>query len=362
MSKSKILRQWALPLVGAALFTFSMVHVVHAQKTRTHPPPIFSATSAAASGGGARVAGTGVIEPSSESIVAAPHRSGVVRDVFVRAGDSVKAGDKLYCLDDRAIKAELSVHEANLSLARAELDRLLRSPRAEELPPLLARVEAAKARLDDTQDDLSRTDRVIAASAISEEQGVRARARRDVAASELKAAESELALKRAGAWGADRLVAEASVGQASANVDRVKTELDLLCTRAPLDAAVLRVDVRAGELVPSTSLVTLGVVRPLHVRVDIDEVDIPRLRANPANAKATAFVRGSSPEGGAIPLTLVRIEPTVIPKRSLSGASAERVDTRVLQLIYRIEPPPSSNGADMTFVGEQVDVFLDLAP
>ena len=54
------------------------------------------------------------------------------------------------------------------------------------------------------------------------------------------------------------------------------------------------------------------------------------------------------------PITFVRFEPLVVPKQSLTGASTERVDTRVLQAVYRIE------GAEFPlFVGQQMDVFID---
>ena len=57
-----------------------------------------------------------------------------------------------------------------------------------------------------------------------------------------------------------------------------------------------------------------------------------------------------------IPLTFVRVEPYVVPKRSLTGDNTERVDTRVLQVIYEVAT------TDQTlFVGQQMDVFLDIA-
>ena len=57
------------------------------------------------------------------------------------------------------------------------------------------------------------------------------------------------------------------------------------------------------------------------------------------------------------PLTFVRFEPFVLPKKSLTGDSTERVDTRVLQVIYRVE-----NDALRLFVGQQMDVFIEAAP
>ena len=53
-------------------------------------------------------------------------------------------------------------------------------------------------------------------------------------------------------------------------------------------------------------------------------------------------------------LKFVRVEPYVIPKRSLTGDNRERVDTRVLQVIYAIDSPDSR-----LYVGQQLDVFID---
>ncbi|MGH2670462.1 MAG: efflux RND transporter periplasmic adaptor subunit, partial [bacterium] len=55
-------------------------------------------------------------------------------------------------------------------------------------------------------------------------------------------------------------------------------------------------------------------------------------------------------------LTLVRFEPLIVPKRSLTGDSTERVDTRVLQALYRFE-----RGVLPISVGQQMDVYIDAA-
>ena len=84
-----------------------------------------------------------------------------------------------------------------------------------------------------------------------------------------------------------------------------------------------------------------------------DEHDIPRFKAG---APAKAFLRG--PEREEIPLRFVRVEPYVVPKRSLTGDNAERVDTRVLQVLYALaaeRPTP-------VFVGQQMDVYLRADP
>ena len=94
----------------------------------------------------------------------------------------------------------------------------------------------------------------------------------------------------------------------------------------------------------------LGDTGPRHVRVDIDENDIPRFEPS---AKAVAYVRGDNVRP--YDLEFVRVQRYVVPKRSLSGDSAERVDTRVMQAIYRL-----SEKANGIYIGQQMDVFLHI--
>jgi hypothetical protein len=95
--------------------------------------------------------------------------------------------------------------------------------------------------------------------------------------------------------------------------------------------------------------VVLGSIQQLHVRVDIDEHDIPRFTPG---APAKAMLRGHHNEE--YQLRFVRVEPYVVPKKSLTGDNRERVDTRVLQVIYALEQTSRT-----VYVGMQMDVFVD---
>ena len=67
---------------------------------------------------------------------------------------------------------------------------------------------------------------------------------------------------------------------------------------------------------------------------------------------AVAALRGDASVRS--PLRFVRFEPLVVPKRALTGDSAERVDTRVLQVVYELERTDQR-----FFVDQQMDVFID---
>ncbi len=134
-----------------------------------------------------------------------------------------------------------------------------------------------------------------------------------------------------------------------------QTNLERHIVRAPIDGEVLKMNLRLGEFAQAgmmkDPLLMLGNITPLHVRVDIDENDAWRFKPG---AKAEGALRGNRDIKS--PLAFVRAEPYVLPKKSLTGDSSERVDTRVLQVIFRVE-----NETLPVYVGQLMDVFIEAA-
>jgi hypothetical protein len=102
----------------------------------------------------------------------------------------------------------------------------------------------------------------------------------------------------------------------------------------------------------STPLMLLGNDDRLHVRVDVDENDAWRF--HPC-ASAIASVRGN-PELKT-PVKFEHTDPDVVPRMSLTGDSTQRVDSRVLQVIYSFD-----RGSIPVYVGQQMDVFIEVSP
>lgn len=247
------------------------------------------------------VAGSGIVEASSENIAIASPLAGVIKQVFVKAGDAVQLNAPLFALDDRDTLAEISVRQAQ--------------------------VAKSKALLDDAQTQLAIYRSVNDTRAIMR--------------GELLKRESAVTVAKAGVVEAEALLAAAH------------TTLERMTVRAPINGQVLQSKARIGEFAPaqvlSTPLMVVGSVAPLAVRVDIDENDAWRVAAG---KQASANLRGNSEISFA--LSFVRFEPYVVPKRSLTGESFERVDTRVLQAIYSFE-----KGELPVYVGQLVDVYIE---
>lgn len=348
----KRLSKFIVPGVAGLMLLFAVNHVVKARQTPPKlPPPVEPAHSPF----GKTLAGSGVVEARTENIAIGSPLSGVVETVFVKVGEKVTAGTPLFRLDERALRAELKARLANLAAAQAQLDRLKAMPRPEEVPPAEAKVREAKANLINWEDQLKRSLELFDQRAIGEEELIRVRQQRRVALEQHARAVAELDLLKAGAWAAEKAVTAAAVDQARAQVEVTRTDLDRLTVKASVDGEVLQVNVRPGEFVAATwgeAMVVLGDIDRLHVRVDVDEYDIHRFHPGMA---AEARLRGDPKQK--FRLTFVRVEPYVIPKKSLTGANVERIDTRVLQVIYALEP-----GGPRVYVGQQLDVYLNAEP
>jgi RND family efflux transporter MFP subunit len=294
-------RKYIIPLVALAGVAFAVFTVVRGDKTPPSAPPVSEAPQSPYR---ASVAGSGIVEASTENISLGTQIAGIVSKIFVEIGSDVKAGDPLFKIDDRSLLAELNVRRATVQVAEAQLaDAKYHFTLAEALVP-----------------------------------GI------NISMKEYQT--QRFAMQKA----------EAQLAQSRAELKSSETDLERLTMRAPVDGQVLQLKVHPGEFAPATAtaagqppLILLGSVKPLHVRVDVDENDAWRVRPG---ATATGYLRGN--RNIKVPLTFVRFEPYVVPKKSLTGDSTERVDTRVLQVVFSFE-----RGDLPIFVGQQMDVFIN---
>src|SRR6185503_11799502 len=300
------------------------------------------------------IAGSGIIEAMDRNVAIGSPLPRLVLQVHVKIGDEVEAGAPLFSLDDRDLKAEAEVRRTALQSGKARLDRLKAAPRVEEIPPAEARVAATEAQLADFKNQVALWESVADKRAVTVEDLQRRKFAVQAQEARVAEAKAALALLKAGAWKADLQVAEAEVAAAEAQVAQTETEIARLTVRAPSKGVVLQVNIRAGEFAPSgalqTPLMLFGKLDVMNLRVDVDENDAWRFRSD---AAAIAFVRGNRELK--TDLRLDRVEPYVVPKRSLTGDSTERVDTRVMQAVYSFP-----RGKLPVYVGQQMDVFIEV--
>jgi HlyD family secretion protein len=163
--------------------------------------------------------------------------------------------------------------------------------------------------------------------------------------------------------------AENTVNVAKANVEVMRKQHELAQTllskyaiKAPLDGAVLSINAAVGSYVSAqgsydtysqgfTPILVMGSSHPfIAVRCYIDEILISRL-PQASQMHAQMFIRGTNT---VIPLEYVRVQPYVSPKIELSSEKTERVDVRVLPVIFKCERPKNIS----LYPGQLVDVYI----
>ncbi|MBI2556372.1 MAG: efflux RND transporter periplasmic adaptor subunit [Planctomycetes bacterium] len=307
-----MIRKYLLPVLAVLGLGFAVLTVVSGSKTI---PPALPFVDPAAPPFKSSVAGTGIVEANTENIAIGTLVPGVVSGIYISVGSKVKTGDPLFKLDDRDLMAQLTIRRAALHVSNTT-------------------VKVAKASLSDVKNQLALAESLTDKRAISVEELDRRRYAVQIAKAKLAQA-------------------KADVVSAMAQIRETETNLDRIVVRAPVDGEVLQLKIHPGEFAPAgiiqTPLILLGNVEPLNVRVDVDENDAWRVRTG---APAVAFLRGNKEIK--TDLKFVRFEPYIVPKKSLTGDSIERVDTRVLQVIYSIAQ------TDLPiFAGQQMDVYIE---
>ncbi len=362
----KTIGKYLIPVLAASMLIFAVIHVVKAQQTPPKPPP---PVEPARTPFGKTVAGAGITEARSLNIAVGTAIPGVVLEVYVPdsesgkfvpgdpqklIGKTVKKGDPLFLVDDRQLRAQLKSNQANVASAIAQLEKLKQQPRLEEVPPVEAALAVAKANSALQGDVADRDRRLVVTRSVSQEEYRQHDLAFQVARQQEVQAQMQLDLTKAGAWKYDKDIAQAAVDAAKAQVEQTETDIRRALVRAPVDGVVLQVNLNPGEYVgtpPGQALIVLGAIDHfVQVRVDVDEHDIPRFKKG---APARASLRGT-PEIQ-YPLEFVRVEPYVVPKKSLTGDNTERVDTRVLQVIYALDVTNRP-----IYVGQQMDVFINV--
>lgn len=302
-------------ILAAIAGVFAIIGIDRLQADRRLPqsddPPLPPASKPYAQA----VSATGILEALSENVAIGVPQPGLVTEVKVKVNDRVRTGDVLFLLDDRDLRAHELTTQAKLDVARAAI-----AVSEAEQAKVKSRLERFSAVTDPravSRDDLENLSRDVA-----------------VADARLAASRAELAA-------------------ITSELEGLAMLINRLSVRSPREGTVIQVNIRAGEYAataPKNPAMIIGDTDRLQVRADVDEQNATRIRPG---QKGRASLKGDP--SVAFPLEFVRVEPYIIPKVSLTGAGTERVDTRVLQVIFSLERPENPP----IYVGQQVDVFID---
>lgn len=279
------------------------------------------------------IAGTFVQSIVASGRVEAPFRvnvasqvTGVVKEIPVSEGQTVKAGDTLVVLDDREARAAVLQAEAAVAQAEARLrqiDEFVR-PSAQQS---LAQAEATQSNAQRIYNRVAD----LAGKGVSTQAALdEAKKALDIANAQLRAAQFQVATNSVG--GSDYSLAQSQLNQARASLLTAQSRLGYTLIKAPRDGILISRDVERGNVVqPGNVLMKLSPFVATQLVVQIDERNLSYIQVGQkALASADAYPKDT------FQAEVFYINPGV----NLQRASVE--------VKLRVDEPPGYLRQDMT--------------
>lgn len=304
------------------------------------------------------------VQTSGENISIYPEVAGTVKQILVAEGQEVKKGTPLLLIDDSIQRSTSEQQRSAAQAAHAMLEELKAEPRKENLDITEAQVVSAQAALKTADDEVHKQQAAYEMDprSISKDALDNAINAQTVAQANLEVARRQRDLTKAGAWVFDIRNQESQYVALEKSYLASAALLSKYTLRAPTDGVVLSIGTIVGNYVSPQGayesytqgmnpVLVLGTPQQtLQVRCYVDEILVPRLPLL-SKIKAQMSIRGSNTK---LSLEFVRVQPLVSPKIELSDQRQERVDVRVLPIIFKVEKPKDVN----LYPGELVDVYI----
>jgi HlyD family secretion protein len=229
------------------------------------------------------VVATGKVEPLSKVDVKSK-ASGLIKYLYVNAGDRVREGQLLVELDKEVLEAQLKEAEAVLKSAESSLQEM-------ESQAKTLRANLRKAQLESENRDYEFSAAEYRRQGELFRQGLISKSDFDSVEQKMKSAEvaqkslyAAVGVKEAEIEQNGRTIdkARAAVSQAQAQYERAEEDLRYASIRSPVSGVVLSREVEVGDAVSSilqlgsnaTLIMTLGDVEELYIKGKVDETDI----------------------------------------------------------------------------------------
>ena len=211
-------------------------------------------------------------------VLLAFRQPGRVAEMAFDEGDAVSAGARMAVLDAQPYRDALAAAEASVQVAQAELAKLRRGLRPQEITQAREALKQAQAVAIDTERNYQRQSSLLAAGASSQRTVDAARTARDQAAAGVEAAKAALSQASEGFRKEDIAAAEARLGAAQAGQAQAVTALADTELRAPSNGTVIARVRESGSMVASQSMVySLSLDKPVYVRAYVGEPDLGRI-------------------------------------------------------------------------------------
>jgi putative peptide zinc metalloprotease protein len=239
-------------------------------------------------------------EPSGEFIVLPTARAdirsltdGDVREVFVKEGDLVTAGQVIAKLNDDAERYAVASSEANLTRLRANVAIAKSGAKGEEIDQVRQVVATAEKKLQFSRAEANRQKQAFLRKAVSDQDYQRALSVAELDQQRLLEARKQLALVISPVRNEQLQALEAEIASEQAKLDLAQKSVEYAQVKAPIAGRILSGTLRfalGNFLARGAQLATVEDSSKLLVEIRVAESDVGKIAiGNKALAKAWSF-------------------------------------------------------------------------
>lgn len=309
------------------------------------------------------IAAPGVVESVSEEIEVGAELAGKLKSVSVEEGDEVLKGQIIAVLENadfvaniataksqiEILRSQRATAKARLSQAETEKSRIANGARTEERREAKAGYEQTLPNVENARRELARRENLYKNGDISREEFERAQTAFQTSQKQSVTMRESFNVVNASARNDDLAKADANVevtkaqiaefdaliNEAGAKVRQAEANLSKTVVRAPITGVVVRKRLHDGETVSpenQTGIVTLADVSALRVRVDVDEIDVAKLKIG-----QTAFVTADAFDNQKFTAKIIKIGNILGRKNFRTERPTEKVDTKILEILLELD-------------------------
>ena len=182
-----------------------------------------------------------------------PKTSGTVTKVLVTTGNRVQKGQTLFYIDDTHLQLQVKQAEAAYEMACANLAQGQKGATEEDLKQIESTVAQARASYDNVAAEYERMAKLFAKEMISRQQLDAVALQKEIAASNLTAAEAWLTAVQKGATQEQLDILQAQVKQATSALELARLQLSYTQVTAPIAGVLAQFSVEEGSMASPTA-------------------------------------------------------------------------------------------------------------
>ncbi|HHW42793.1 MAG TPA: efflux RND transporter periplasmic adaptor subunit [Desulfotomaculum sp.] len=231
--------------------------------------------------------------------------SAPVRQISVRVGQEVRAGQLLARLDVSDYQSEVDRYRAQVEQARAELAVARLGARPQEIASLEASRRQTNAALEQARLDWQRLEDLQKAGAVPPQQVEKSRLEVTRLQEELAKLDQQLDQARQGARPEEIRALEAKIEEAQAGLNRAEQQVAYGQVTSPIDGYILSKDIEPGQMLsPGMPMFTIGSREKLVVKAEVPEGNLWALQVGQQARISGDGLRGREYQG-----RILRIAP-----------------------------------------------------